>query len=204
MKRFPTKFSPEKGKRLKYIPGNITSVKVIKANPGVLLAVAEKKWNNNIPGFTRFLTAALFDNADYVKPLNIVYVANRMVPGSTTNEPMITNGGWNWHVYLRLVQDSEFDTIDLVARKWGQDIVDVFNNTIVPTKFSRVEKFEYGGIKDWAQPIRSLSSYIVQNSVVKFCEQVYSDSIESGSFFADESLMDELFPGVEDPKILFH
>ena len=150
------------------------------------------------------MTAALFENADYVKHLNIIYVGNRKIFGSKTDSPMITNGGWNWHVYLRLVQDSEFDTIDLVARKWGHDIVDVFNNTIVPTKFSRVEKFEYGGIKDWAQPIRSLSSYIVRNSVVKFCEQVYSDSIESGSFFADESLMDELFPGVEDPKILFN
>ena len=42
MKRFSTKTSPEKGKRMKYIPGNITLVKVIKANPGLLLAVSGK------------------------------------------------------------------------------------------------------------------------------------------------------------------
>ena len=213
MKRFATKISPDKGKMLKYIPGNINLIKVFRANPGLLAAVLAKKWNSNIPGFTRYLTEALFDNADYVKHLNIIYVDNRKIFGSNTDSPMVTNshqwspmvtnGGWNWHMYLRLVQERELDSINDVARKWGQDIVDLFNNTIVPTKFTRIEYFEFGEIVDSEKSVCSISLYIVQNSVVKFCIQEYFVSIEDGTFFEDKSLMDELFPGVKEPKSLF-
>ena len=203
MKRFNLQAleNVEKKRKKAWVPSNITMIRVVLMNPELLSFYAYKAWKPELVGYTRPLTKMLDDEDESVLPLKIKFVTNRKVPGSD-NTPLLTKGDWNWVTYLRpLVGDEVNDAFD-IAKKWGQDVVDLFNNTIVPKCFTRPEVFRLDAVSSDESAILNISDHLIQRSVISYVKEFFMDQINDGSFFEDDDILDVFFPGVEDVSSL--
>ena len=191
----------EKKQKKAWIPSNITMIRVVLMNPQVISFYAYKAWKPENVGFTRPLTKMIDEDDEAVSHLKIKFVGNRKVPGSM-NTPLLTKGEWNWVMYLRPLTDQDMDDIFGFARKWGQDVVDFFNNKVVPEKFDRPEVFQLDDICSDESGILDISDHLVRRSVVQYVKEFFDKGIKDGSFFEEGDLLDAFFPGVEDVRAL--
>ena len=133
--------------------------------------------------------------------LQIKFIGNRKVPGSA-NDPLLTKGDWNWVMYMRPLTSDELDNIFTFARKWGEDVVALFNNHIVPKHFDRPEVFQLDDINTDDSAIIGITNHLIQRSVIGYVKEFFHKEIKDGSFFDEHELLDVFFPGVDDVRAL--
>ena len=203
MKRFAIDSTPENTKKVKFIPLNVTEFRGLVMNPGTLGLIAHKKWDHKIAGFIVHLKKALEVEEEWVKHLNITCIATRKIQG-TNDKELKTDKGYPWYMILRSIKGKDYDNAESILKKWGNEIVKLFNNKIVEEFFLNKNKiFEYNGLLEPNKEIGNLGDYIIQKSVVFYCRKAYSDTIKTGNFFGDQDLMNCLFPDVLNPECLF-
>ena len=193
--------SPNKKAKNAYI----TVLKVYKFNPCALVAVFVKNGDDEKAGFSNDLAVMIKEGHEETKKLKLIpVIGDRRVLG-VDEVKVLKSNGYNWRVFFRILSDGEMVDVDKVANKFGDDLAKFFNKEI-SQKWKYPEPCEFYGIENggaFADPVRSLSTFVMPKSVVAYCRFCFSGGIESGAFFEDSELMDELFPGVEDPKELF-
>lgn len=189
----------EKKPKKTWVQSNITMIRVVLMNPQVISFYAYKAWKAEIVGYTRPLTKLIEEDDESVSHLKIKFVGNRKVVG-TKNTPLLTKGNWNWVMYLRPITDEDMGDVIGLARKWGHDVVDFFNDFIVPKHYDRPEVFQLDSICTNESSILNISDYLVQRSVIHYVKEFFNKLINDGSFFEESDLLDTFFPGVKDVR----
>ena len=193
--------SPKKKKKIMYR----TVLKVFKFNPCALVAVFYKNNEDDKPGFTNDLTKTIKEGDEETKKLKLIPVfGDRRILGIDEFKVLKVNG-YNWRVYFRILTNVEMVDVGKVANKFGDDLETFFNKEI-SQKWKYPEATEFYGVENggaFSNPIQNLSAFVMPRSVIEYCRFCFAKAIEDGEFFENAELMEELFPGVDNPRDLF-
>lgn len=192
--------SPKKAKPGRYL----TVLKIYRFDPMACVCVFTKNGDDSKPAFTKGLSDAIKDDVDWIKPLKLLPItANRKVMDIDEEKALKVNG-YNWRVFIKIFTDNEMNDTDKAARSFGTKLAKLFNDNI-SQKWKYPEDCEFWGVENQGAfaEIKNLSSFVMQETVVDYCSYCFADSLEDGSFFEQKELLEELFPGVDDPKNLF-
>ena len=208
MKRFSVpadnnkKFFESRKKKPK---NDATVLHVIILNPYALVAQFNQGDDENLHGYTADLKAAIENKEEWVKEFKLLDKDfDRRIPGVEPPRKYRFKDKYSWRVFVRIMSDSEMSDVDDFANKFGKKLAKAFNDN-ASTKWDYPKKTEFAGVKNKGNaPIDSLSSYLMPESVVFFCNFCFEKSIKSGDFFENDDLMAVMFPGVENPKLLFN
>lgn len=110
---------------------------------------------------------------------------------------------YNWHMYLRFLDEEELKDVHQVAEDWGKVLEQVLNKQMPRLPGMNafgLDRYDFTQVEDG---VTSIGKQIVQKDVITICEYLYSEAIADKTFFEDETMMEAVFPGVDNPGRLF-
>ena len=190
--------SPTKKQKM----NNVIDLVVRLMNPNTIGFFFQKK--NGCAAYSHPLNKAVEDSKPWTEELKINMIVRRVEEGTLhVPKKQRPNTNYNWYMYLRVLDEEELKDVHQVAEDWGKVLEQVLNKQMPRLPGMNafgLDRYDFTQVEDG---VTSIGKQIVQKDVITICEYLYSEAIADKTFFEDETMMEAVFPGVDNPGRLF-